>query len=72
MVELCLNVMEPFDPDENLGQRNDRLKNKVMPQLNKMPIEIENIILLMLFVNKSGTDNYEAIIPPTPLNLIGE
>ena len=52
MVELCLNVMEPFDPDENLGQRNDRLKNKVMPQLNKMPIEIKNIILLCYLLTR--------------------
>ena len=72
MVELCNNVMGPVDPNEGIGLGNDRIKEKVMPQLNKMPIEIKNIILLMLFVNKSGTDNYEATIPPTPLNLIGE
>jgi hypothetical protein len=35
-----------------------------MPQLENMPIEIKNIILLMLFVNKGGTDNYESTIPP--------
>ncbi len=64
MVDLCNNVMGLVDPNESIGSTNDRIKEKVMPQLNKMPIEIKNIILLMLFVNKGGTDNYESTIPP--------
>jgi hypothetical protein len=53
-----------YDPDESVESRNNSLKKKIMPQLENMPIEIKNIILLMLFVNKGGTDNYQSTIPP--------
>ena len=62
MVELMNNVMRTeYAPDES---GNDSLKKKIMPQLENMPIVIKNVILLMLFVNKGGTDHYESTIPP--------
>lgn len=65
MVELMNNVMgTDYAPDESLESGNERLKDKIMPQLENMPIVIKNVILLMLFVNKGGTDHYESTIPP--------
>ena len=65
MQQLCNDVMRPeYDPYAEQESANDRLREKIMPGLLKMPVDIKNIILLMLFVDKGGTDYYASPIPP--------
>jgi len=79
MQQLCNDVMRPeYDPyminllsgaDET---NHDRLRDKIMPGLLKMPGDIKNTILLMLFVDNGGTDNYASTIPPLISTMMNE